>query len=320
MQRNLFFGFFITIFIIALSFWLIFRNLPFVSLWQMIASLHKGYLFLSFFFLWVFHTCDTLRVWIISKAVGINYSPFYGYLISVVSTFGATITPAHVGGDILPFYTIKRKGDYEFHQIMSVITLKSVAGLFFYIVFLPWTVKALLERPKQAKEFLVILFSILALSGVAFLLWQLMIKNNKHLSKQGFLKRFRKIFFNYLYTCRDFFKNKKSVFLVSVLLSFGLYISLIFIGVFLVKAFSPTSSVKAIFIAQLPLIYAIFISPTPGGSGVGELGALPIFKPFLPFSYLGSFALLWRFISQYLSAAVGGLSLLFLIFKDLPKK
>jgi len=320
MQKNLIIGLFITLFIVGISFWLIFSQIPFISISQLFVKLHKGYLLLSLLSLWLFHTCDTLRVWLISRAIGINYSPFYGYLISVVSTFGATITPAHVGGDILPFYTIKRKGDYEFHQIMSVITLKSVAGLFFYIVFLPWTIKALLERPEQAKEFLFILLSILSLSGLIFFTWQILIKKNKHLSGHILIRRIQKIFLNYLRTCRVFFKNRKSIFFVSVLLSFGLYIFLIFIGVFLVKAFSPKAPMREIFLSQLPLIYAIFISPTPGGSGVGELGALPIFKPFLPLSYLGTFALLWRVLSEYLSAAIGGLSLFILVLKDLAKR
>ncbi len=320
MQKNLIFGFFITLFIAGFSFWLIFRQIPFVSLCHVLPGLHKGYLFLSLLSLCLFHTCDTFRVWIISRAVGIHYSPFYGYVISLVSTFGATITPAHVGGDILPFYTIKRKGEYEFYQIMSVITLKSAAGFFFYIVCLPWAVKALFERPAQTKELLFLLSFILALSGVAFFIWQVLFKNNRAILKQIFSKKLRKIIFNYISTCAEFFRNKKGVFFISVLLSFGLYISLIFIGVFLVKAFSPEAHIKEIFFSQLPLIYAIFLSPTPGGSGVGELGAIPVFRPFLPFSYLGTFALVWRIFSQYLSALGGGLTLLFLIFKDWQKK
>ena len=98
-----------------------------------------------------------------------------------------------------------------------------------------------------------------------------------------------------------------------------MYFSLIFIGVFLVKSFNNKAPIKEIFFKQLPLIYAIFISPTPGGSGVGELGALPVFRTFLPSKYLGIFAILWRILSQYLSAFIGGiffgLFLLYDIFK-----
>jgi len=64
------------------------------------------------------------------------------------------------------------------------------------------------------------------------------------------------------------------------------------------------------------LLYAIFLSPTPGGSGVGEVGALYVFDAFLEVSLLGGFSILWRFITQYISALLGGIFLLFLIIKD----
>jgi uncharacterized protein (TIRG00374 family) len=67
------------------------------------------------------------------------------------------------------------------------------------------------------------------------------------------------------------------VFLLAVLLSIALYLSFLAIGAALLKAFNPSVSIVEVFIHQLPLLYAIFMSPTPGGSGVGEFGAIPVF-------------------------------------------
>ena len=75
-----------------------------------------------------------------------------------------------------------------------------------------------------------------------------------------------------------------------------------------------------IYLIQLPLIYAIFSSPTPGGSGVGELGAAAIFTGLLPENLLGVFIILWRFFSQYLGATIGGFLFISILLKDLKGK
>jgi uncharacterized protein (TIRG00374 family) len=99
-----------------------------------------------------------------------------------------------------------------------------------------------------------------------------------------------------------------------------MYSSLLFTGIFLVKAFNDNASIKEVFLAQLPLIYAIFMSPTPGGSGIGEIGALSVFNTFINVNYIGIFAILWRIISQYLGASIGGILFLLMLLKDIYKR
>jgi uncharacterized protein (TIRG00374 family) len=61
------------------------------------------------------------------------------------------------------------------------------------------------------------------------------------------------------------------------------------------------------------------MSPTPGGSGVGEFGAIPVFSQYLPEEYLGLFIILWRGLSQYLSAFIGGIIFLVFLSRDVAK-
>jgi len=95
-----------------------------------------------------------------------------------------------------------------------------------------------------------------------------------------------------------------------------LYVCFLLSGAFLLFAFEPSVSFSRAVFSQIALLYAIFLSPTPGGSGVGEVGGLEVFSGFLPVYMVGSFVILWRFITQYLSAIIGGVLFFSLLFKD----
>ncbi|NPA40313.1 MAG: flippase-like domain-containing protein [Thermodesulfobacteria bacterium] len=315
MLKTIIYGIFLTFFIVGASIFYIFysQKVP-PHFWDIFSSLDKKYLILSLISLFLFHTFDNLRVFIISRAINLRYSFLYGYVVSLVSTFGATVTPAHLGGEFLPLYTLKRIGG-KFHQIMSVITLKGIAGLFFYILFLPFTIEALIKDPKEAKDLLMIILAITLISLIVYIIWSVLKRKEGFISKE-LLRRIKYQFFKYLIVCKRFFKYKKKVFFLALILSIFMYIALLFIGVFLVKAFNSQASIKEVFLSQLPLVYAIFMSPTPGGSGVGELGAVVVFEGFISSVFIAPFAILWRILSQYLGALFGSILFLILGFKD----
>jgi len=317
MWKNLLTGLFLFTLILGLSlFYLAYRYFP-KDLLETLFSLNKGYLLASLLTLFLFHTFDTLRVIILARALKVHYPLFYGYLVSFVNTFGATITPAHLGGEFLPLYTLSRKGGH-FYQILTIITMKGLSGFFFYLLFFPLTLKSLFENPKQAKEFLAIVGVLLLLSLAVYFFYSLILKKDRGL-KKNLKKRLKRTFFKYYLTCKIFFKTKKKTFFLAILLSLLMYFAYLLEGVFLLKAFNPEVDELKVFLDQLPLLYAIFISPTPGGSGVGEIGALPIFSPYLPEELLGVFVLLWRLITQYFSAFLGGLIFLGMLLQDLKK-
>ncbi|MCS7279159.1 MAG: flippase-like domain-containing protein [Thermodesulfobacteriaceae bacterium] len=318
MYKNFLYGFCITIIVILTSFgYIIFKTFP-PNFFQVLMGLNKKYLISSFIFLIFYHTFDNLRLFFIARSLNLRYPFLYGYLVSLVSTFGATVTPAHLGGEVLPLYTLSRKGG-EFYKILTAVTIKGVSGTLFYVFFLPFTLHTLFKNPKQTKEFLVIVFLLIFLFVLGYLLWQKLVIKNESLLKGKLRKKLKNTFLKYIATCKQFIKKDKKVFLTVLIFSFLLYFSFIFIGIFLLKAFHVNINWKEVYLNQLPLVYAIFMSPTPGGSGVGELGALPIFSSYLSETYLGIFVILWRIISQYLSAFLGGIIFSIFLLKDLRK-
>ena len=320
MYKNILYGFLFTITIIFLSFLYIINKSAPQNFFKIAFSINKKYLFLSLFVIFLFYTFDNLRTFIIARSVGVKYSFLYGYVIVLINSFGATVTPFYIGGELLPFYTLKRiKG--EIYQIMSIVTLKGFSGMFFYIIFFPFTIHSILINPHKAKKIIFLFLFILFITIILFTLWQLIFKKRlKFLSKET-LRSIKYTLLKYLVICKNFFKKKKRVFLIVLMLSLFMYNSLLFTGIFLIKAFNENAfSIKEVFLAQLPLIYAIFMSPTPGGSGIGEIGALSVFDTFINADFIGIFAILWRIVNQYLGAFIGGLLFLILILKDSCKK
>jgi hypothetical protein len=76
---------------------------------------------------------------------------------------------------------------------------------------------------------------------------------------------------------------------------------------------------KAI-ILQLVLTYLLVFVPTPGASGVAELGGFSLFALICPKELLGVYVLLWRFFAFYISVIIGGFVLIRMVgFEKLRK-
>ena len=308
-------AFFVFILLLSLSY-IFFKSFDSATL-QALKNLNKKYLLISLFFVFLLHTFDNLRLLVISRAMGVRYSLLYGYVISLVNTFGATITPAHVGGEGTSIYMLARKG-VNLHKVASIVTLKTLTGMAFFILFSPIMIYQLFQRPQNALKLLGIL---LLFSLLVFVLFKILKRevNLPRLQKKEWLKKLKSSFKRYLALLRFFYRRKKFEFSLATLFGILLYLSFFAVGVFLLKAFNEEVNTFKAFYEQISLVYAIFVSPTPGGSGVGELGGLMVFRNFLNKAEVGVFVVLWRTISQYLSALVGGVFFLICLIKDLKK-
>lgn len=274
----------------------------------------KKYLLLSVFFMFLYHSFDNLRLFVLSRAMKLRYSFLYGYVVSFVNTFGATITPAHMGGEFMSLYTLSRKGG-KLHKVMSIVTMKTLTGATFFVLALPYLFLHLYQNPSQSLKILYLLLFFLVVALALYGLFRVFLNRNRDKS-HGFFQKMKYTFKRYLVVSRIFLRDKKDSLLIASVSSVLLYLSFLASGAFLLKSFNPEPAVIEVMEQQLVLLYAIFISPTPGGSGVGEVGALHVFEPFLEVGLLGGFSLLWRFITQYLSAIVGGFLLAVMLLKD----
>ncbi|MCS7170881.1 MAG: flippase-like domain-containing protein [Aquificaceae bacterium] len=314
MYRSIFYGIIVTLIFVLGSLIYILKKTFTKDFLPILLQVDKKYLFMSIFAMFLYHTFDNLRLFVLSRAMNLRYSFLYGYIVSFINTFGATITPAHMGGEFMSMYTLSRKGG-KLHKVMSIVTMKTLTGMVFFLLALPYAIYHLYKNPIQSLKILTILIFFFLLFIILYILLRLL-SRRKTGEGHNFFKKVKYTIKRYLVVSRIFLRDKKGSILLASVNSVLLYVCFLASGAFLIKSFNPEPKLFTLMEHQLMLLYAIFVSPTPGGSGVGEVGALYAFNTFLEASFLGGFSLLWRFITQYASALVGGLLLFLLVLKD----
>ncbi len=272
-------------------------------------KLNKRYLIFSLISLFFFHLFDAIRLKIISRALNVNYSLFYGFLTSLANTFGATITPFHIGGELVTFYMLGRKG-VNIHKISTIVTIKAITGTISFAVLLPVAIY-FLGIPRISKaDFITVAIIILALTILSLFGIRIIRYNRK----------MRSWFKKYIIMLLIFKRRGKKNFLLSIVCSILIYISFLSIAPFVVWSIKEVGSFFDLFVKQLLLFYGVFLSPTPGGSGVGEIGAVLVYEGILVGKDLLAFAILWRIMSQYLSGFLGALVIAVTHLYDLKLK
>ncbi|MFN3599361.1 MAG: flippase-like domain-containing protein, partial [Aquificaceae bacterium] len=155
MLRSLIYGIALTLFFVVASLIYILKKSVSKDILVVIFQIEKRYLFLSLFAIFLYHTFDNLRLFVLSRAMNLKYSFLYGYIISLINTFGATITPAHMGGEFMSLYTLSRKGG-KLHKVMSIVTMKTLTGLAFFLLAFPYALFYLYKNPKTFLKILTI--------------------------------------------------------------------------------------------------------------------------------------------------------------------
>ena len=312
MKRTFIYGTTILVLILLLSFSFVLLKTFTKDTLSAVLSMKKRYLLLSAVFLFLYHTFDNIRLYLLSRAVGLKYSFKYGYSMSLINTFGATVTPAHAGGELAAIYMLLRKGA-SVHKVMSIVTMKTISGITFFIVALPFLIHQFLNNPQFIKPVLELLFIVFAGAGILYAAVNYLIKKN---ARKPSIRKLKDTLRKYFYYLKIFGYKRKTYFLLASLSSILLYLSFLMIAPLLILAFGNANIIEVLK-AQLGLLYAIFVSPTPGGSGVGEIGGLMVFSGFLEAHQAGAFVIIWRLVSQYISALVGGVLFVLYLVKDL---
>jgi uncharacterized protein (TIRG00374 family) len=130
----------------------------------LIENLNWFYIFLAFVLFFLYHSLDSLRLKTIAKGYGIHYSLPYAYATSFISTFGSTITPAHVGGELIIFYMLKRLG-VKNHKIWGTILFKTISGLSFFVIAFPIFILYAIINEVIIKK-IILLFAIFILFAI----------------------------------------------------------------------------------------------------------------------------------------------------------
>jgi hypothetical protein len=116
---------------------------------------------------------------------------------------------------------------------------------------------------------------------------------------------------------RIYLRRGKRAYLTAQLLTFGFFCSRFAVAYFLLLGLGiPTTPktfvtigppVVQVVIVQALLNFALYLSPTPGASGIAEAGSTALMSPWVSGVYALPYLVLWRVLALFLCMFVGGL-------------
>jgi uncharacterized protein (TIRG00374 family) len=271
---------------------------------------------------------DFLRLQVLTWAIGKFISLRSSIEFTMGGLFLGAVTPFQSGGIPFQVYLLRREG-FTIGEGTAIILFRAVLALGVVFVALPgiiyyYQVISTAQVLKSILNYLFFfyLFAIIALLLILYRTEQ--VRRGLHrfgdfLRKRRIIKsdRSRRFVDRILDEVENF---KKSVVLFfragkwKTVLSFLL--TLISMGIYFLIAPAllyglgvQVPIIKAA-ILQLVLTYLLAFIPTPGASGVAELGGFSLFALICPKELLGIYVLLWRFFTFYISVIIGGMVLI----------
>ena len=116
---------------------------------------------------------------------------------------------------------------------------------------------------------------------------------------------------------RVYLERGKLAYLAAQLLTFGFFCSRFAVAYFILLGLglpvTPTTFVTLgppivqIILVQVLLNFALYMSPTPGASGVAEAGSSAIMSPWVHPPFVIAYLVIWRVLSLFLCMFVGGI-------------
>ncbi|PRX20123.1 hypothetical protein BX659_1362 [Orenia metallireducens] len=270
-----------------------------------------------------------LRTKLIANALEEKLSLKAGFDIFLVGAFVSNVTPFASGGGPVQVLLLHRKG-ISLGKSSTIIIIQFVLRLLFFGILAPilfLRFKSLIKPGIISIEILnlAILLVLLISVIIIYFIWQP--DNIKYLTKKmtkirvlnsllkndktkGLVDKFYQEMEEFHNSLWQLTKYKRSSLIwagLCTIIFWGLFFTIapvILLGLGAKPFFLRSFVMQTIFYLILPYI------PTPGGSGVAELGFASFFASFVPKSLLGLLAIVWRSLTFYLPIILGGLILL----------
>ncbi len=103
-----------------------------------------------------------------------------------------------------------------------------------------------------------------------------------------------------------YWRSGKLLFVAAILSGIVHFGSRFVLGWVVLKGFTPQAPFVEVAMLHIMIQYLLFMMPTPGGAGVGEVIAAVVMSPFLSPGLLIPYTAVWRVFLTYGSVAAGG--------------
>ncbi len=269
----------------------------------------------------------SMRIMVLVHALGGSLKFTKAFKIVMASVFVAAVTPSSIGGEPMRIYMLSQesitRGGMSTGDATALTIGERLIDFMFFAVALPilFLVVGLSIDLEGLKYFLIGSALLLALGSlfVAYValhphkfkdkvdkldsFLKIFIKNDAKRWKT--IRKIEKEFDAFSRSIRVIFKKKRGHFLLTFLLTSGIWIlhlttpSLILMGFGL----EPMWLVSMTF--QLIIALVTMIPVSPGGSGLAEFSAYLLYSQKIPKEYVGPMVLVWRVLTFYMNMIFG---------------
>ena len=290
------------------------------------------YFLYAFIMLVIYYFLDAVRIKVICRALGYNVPIRTGLDIIISGIFLAAVTPFQTGGLPVQLYVLKQR-NISYGEGSLILFMRGVTALFFYIVALPFIfgiyanvfsssivqnlIKYLLIAYGVAVLFFV--FALFAPDKIIRLLYKFdsFLKTIKVLKSDKIIRVinwFEEEVEMFLKGLKLFFTKRKLYIFTSLILTFISFIFFFSIALILLLGLGvPVKNPIEVVNLQFLHAFLVMFMPTPGASGISETLFATLFSSVCSRELLGIYAILWRFFTFYLGAAIGGFLTLHII-------
>ena len=279
-----------------------------------------------------------LRVQKMSGSLGYRIGFFYGLNLVFANLLAAAITPSQAGGEPVRIHELYRAkvplGDATaiviVERVLDGIILAFLAAFAMIVLADQWKSVGAIS---QVMVFITWIFVIGCL-----LLFYLAIKRPDVVKKvvhriarfftrtweiarvEVFVVRADKEIDNFNEAVIKFVKSAKGGLLWGLLFSLLYWISEILIASLILLGLGQPPLILESFVIQLILAILMMLPLTPGSSGIAEVGAISLYALFIPASIVGIFVVIWRIILFYFNIALGILSSIIIVRREVKSK
>ncbi|AGB40845.1 hypothetical protein Halha_0879 [Halobacteroides halobius DSM 5150] len=301
-----------------------------------VLSINIYYLILAVVITLLMWTVGGLRIKLVTDAVGESISLLEAVKIFLLGAFVSNVTPFASGGGPAQIFLLHKRDRISVGKSTTIIVVQFALRLLFFGVTTPILFLFFKEFinpgfiPTQIFNIAVLVAAGITLIMIYFI-WQpkqvksvvdklrdipLLKPLLKYQRVRSLIEKFYQEVEEFHDSLWQLTKYKKYSLIwaaLCTLIYWGLFFTIapiILLGLGAKPFFLRSFIVQTIFYFILPYI------PTPGGSGVAELGFASLFSSFVPSGLVGLLSIVWRFLTFYLVLGLGGIILLKILAKS----
>lgn len=286
-------------------------------------ELQSGYLAIAF-------ALSALDLWlggfrnhIFMRKIKPGVSQWLCFRANIANLFMGAVTPSQSGGGPAQLFIFYR-GGIPLASGISVSVINFISTLVFFLLAASFAMFFVRQQFSQEVVQYLIRYGFFAFAGLfaffIFALWRpdllgrLIHRIAKFIARRGThlggkIARLGELIVSelsqYHATCTTFIRQEPGLLIYSFILTIIMYTNKFVLAYFVMRGLGADGDFMQVIAIQTIILFILYFSPSPGGSGIAELSTGALMSTIMPAYLLPFFTLLQRFFLLYSPAAMG---------------